>query len=649
MALFITGSAVAQFSVNYRLQGDRAFDNKEYFAAAQYYSAAINGFGTDTALYLAPYSSVITVTKAKNIVDLSYLVYRLAESYRLYNDFTNAGEWYFRAMALNNDYPLARFWYAICLRADQRYSEALTQFQQFKSTYSLDDQYSNRTNMEIENCKFAIEELEFPRPASIEKLTGGINAGGSNYATAKVSGSQLYFTSSRIVPDRKVKRKENPFVNNIYAISGSGTSFGEAELVTISNLQGFEQGTPALTPDGNTMFITRWKQDKNTEFFSIFRSNKNADGSWSEPLEIGFEVNMDGFNSIQPSVTSDGKYLLYSSTRPGGLGGYDLWYCTIDGGNLGQAVNFGSAINSADDEQSPVYINQTKSLIFSSNGRIGMGGFDFFEAKGTFGEWQSPRNMGYPLNSGKDDLYWMPSNSANSTAYISSDRESVCCLELFSTEKLNLAVKGEVIDCDTRRPIIGATVVLFDSLANRKIATTTVDANGRYFFDVYNKKQYQVQISKQGYFTKNVNFDFSRVSRSDTLNNGTTCLRGFQVGVAIILKDIYYDFDKAILRPQSKLVLDTIISIMKDNPGIRIEMASHTDNIGSDEYNNTLSQERAQSCVDYMISRGIPRERLVARGYGKSRPIAPNTINGKDNPDGRQLNRRTEFTVLDSQ
>lgn len=181
--------------------------------------------------------------------------------------------------------------------------------------------------------------------------------------------------------------------------------------------------------------MTIWNGSGNKKIYQVNVSRGNGD-VWSAPKLLGTEVNIEGFNSMQPFVTKDGKYLIFSSDRPGGLGKLDLWYCKLrSDGTLSEASNMGNVINSKENDEAPYYNDQTKKLLFSSDGRVGMGGLDFYESTGDFGTWTEPRNVGYPFNSSKDDVYFTPSDSEDSEGYISSDRESVCCLEIFHVKK----------------------------------------------------------------------------------------------------------------------------------------------------------------------------------------------------------------------
>ncbi len=650
MLLLGAAAANAQYVYDYRRTADIYYSAKDYYSAAQYYSKALGTFKIKPQEIL-PYAVAATgKEKSSKIKDYETVVYRLAESYRQYNDFGNAETYYGQASTFNNPaFPLARFWYGVSLRANGKYQEALDQLKQFRNDYTSADEFSSRAALEIASCEFALAEAKNVPRYTIGKMAGNVNGGGANYAPVLLNNSTLLFTSSR--PDTlttEKEKKENPYINNLYMAQGQGNSFESSKKLDIPVAKGMDQGTAALSPDGNTLYLTRWTVKngiKQAAIYSSYRQNN----AWSEPKALGPNINAEGFSSMQPFVTADGKYFFFVSNRPGGMGKNDIWYSQLQNGTPGAPRNMGTGINSRDEEQAPFYDVKNGILIFSSDGRVGLGGLDFFMSEGNLTNWSAPKNLGTPLNSAKDDIYYTPVDKAKplSAALISSDRQSVCCLELFNVKRNAKTAGGQIMDCDGRLPLTGATVTLLDTVQQKVLQQVTVDETGHYSFDVDMQKNYKVMAEKENYFSKAIYFNTDQLTSLDSLMNPTICLKRYEVGKPIILKDIYYDYNKANLRPQSLIVLDTVVSIMADNPNIIIEMGSHTDSKGTDSYNIKLSQARAQACVDYLASKGVPVSRMVAKGYGESRPIAPNTQpNGKDNPDGRQLNRRTEFKVL---
>ncbi|MEP6611272.1 MAG: OmpA family protein, partial [Mucilaginibacter sp.] len=448
-----------------------------------------------------------------------------------------------------------------------------------------------------------------------------------------------WFTASRY--DTRQKK----YLNNIYKIGAQntlGAAFvkpGDAETGTYT-----EYGTPSLTQSGKRIYFTAWRKNGNKINLAIYYG-QFVNNRWTTLVKLNSNVNTNGYNALQPFVTGDGKRLFFASDKPGGQGGMDLWVSNLDNdGNPLDATNLGNKINSPEDEAAPFYDAGNNKLIYSSKGFTGLGGFDFFESYNNKGQWGVPVNLGYPLNSSKDDLYYFEDPADNRRSYISSDRESDCCLNLFEVNYKQLFINGKISRCDSGKVLQGVKISLVDTTTNQVLNTVETSATGNYLFEIDNKKGYRLRIEKDGYFSKIIPVT---LKGSDTLFNPLTCLQQYQVNKPIRIKNILYDFDKATLRPESKSDLDSLVKILADNPGFEIELASHTDSIGSDVYNLNLSQLRAQECVNYIISKGVNKDRLYAKGYGKNRPIAPNTFpDGTDNPAGRQLNRRTEFTVV---
>jgi len=652
LCLFTT-VANAQFVTNSKRVADVYFQNKEYYAAAEYYKRSLQLSSADSAGFVVPYGFANKIKQENpKKEDYEYSVFQLAESLRHYKNFTDAEKWYALAKEFKNPkYVLATFWYAESLRANQKFDAAINAFNEFAAKYKLNDAYAAKTKSEIASCQFALFELRYPRLFKLTKLQNDINQKGSNY-TPVLKDSKFYFTSSRPVGEAgkkevltdqtnaKVSKKESPYLNAVYETPANPlTGNITIKKVALNSLEK-ESAAPAFHPNGKAIYITSWTAQGDKKIYQLTSSDKG----WADPVELGSQVNVKGFNSMQPFVTKDGKYLIFSSNRSGGQGKYDLWYCSLRAdGSLGQAINFGNKVNSPEDDQAPYYNAQTNRLLFSSNGRIGMGGFDFYESEGDFTNWTEPRNVGYPFNSSKDDMYYTPADHSDTEGYISSDRESLCCLEVFNVKREYLTVKGIVYDCDTKLPLQDAIITLVDSIQTLK---TTTNQAGEYSFKVNSNRKLKLSAEKDKYFTKILNFGYDDLAKKDTLFSPDICLTPYEIDKPIVLKDVLYEFDKATLTEDSKGKLDHLFSIMEDNPKIEIELSAHTDSKGSDAYNMDLSVRRAKSCVDYLVSKGIPISRMTSRGYGETKPVAPNELpNGKDNPDGRALNRRTEFKV----
>jgi outer membrane protein OmpA-like peptidoglycan-associated protein len=650
------GVSQAQYVVNYKKVADTYFENKDYYAASTFYKKALKITG-DSSQAILPYGKERkTASEEKIMEDYEGAVYNLAESSRMYREFSEAEKYYGVATTFTNTkYRKALFYYAESLRANKKFNQAIDAFEQYIKK-NTNDVLVKDAKKEIASCKFALEEMRFPRMVQVKRLPGQVNGLGSNYAPVKY-GNDFYFTSSRPISiagrrdivktdagEVQVATKSNPFLNNIYTSKGDLTATEVSVKALDINLpRGIEVAASTFSPNGNTVYFTAWREKEN---YAIYTAKKTGD-KWSQPVEAGLQVNSKDFNSSQPFVTADGKFLLFSSDRTGGYGKYDLWYCAIrEDGSLGQAVNFGPTINTEDDERAPYYNVSTKKLLFSTDGRIGLGGLDFFEAEGDLVDWTTPKNLGYPFNSSKDDVYFTASDDKGTRGYISSDRESSCCLEVFEVKKEFLSIAGILTDCKTKLPLPGAKVTLSNVEGEQKITTGT---DGKYTFKVDSKRPIKLLFAKDNYFSITKNYAYEELAKADTLIYRDYCISPFKLGIPIVLDNVYYEFNKADLTEPSKKVLDALIPIMEDNPEMEIELGAHTDNIGTDEYNLDLSNRRAQSCVDYLVSKGISVSRLTSKGYGESMPVAPNTIGKgkkqKDNPEGRAKNRRTEFKV----
>jgi OOP family OmpA-OmpF porin len=648
----LVSPARAQFVADYKRTADIYFARQDYYSAAEYYAKALqNKADKKASFYPYEMAGVKTPSKSSKIRQYEELVYRLAESYRNYNDYLSAGKWYDQAVQFSTgQYPLARYWYGVCLRSNGRYADALVQFQQFRSAYTVHDDIQANTDKEIANCQFAVSELEKTgSPFTVRKMGGSANEGGANYAPVWWM-SRLSFTSSRAATATiKPAGDKDPYINHLYTSRSPDSAEYAFQKVEIPG-QNMEQGVDALTPDGLTLFLTQWTVKDGKKQADLYKCvRKGTD--WSEPARLS-TLDIAGFSTMQPAVSTDGRYLLFASDRPGGSGKFDLWYALLDSAsNPGTAVNLGATVNTAGDEEAPYYDAGLKTLIFSTDARVGMGNFDLFQSNGDLSNLTAPVNLGAPLNSPKDDIYFTSANAGRKLfkeAYISSDRASTCCLELFKVTRRGKRIAGTIIDCDTHQPLEGAKVVLLDVPAGKLVAQMTLDASGTYGFDLDDAGNFKILAEKDNYFTKSIAVHDEAMIPVDTLFNGETCLKHYDIGRdhPIVLQNILYDFNSAQLRPESDIVLDTLVSILDENPTMTIELGAHTDGIGGVAFNLKLSDARAKSCVDYLISKGIDPARLTSKGYGKCCPIAPEKINGKDNPEGRQINRRTEFSVL---
>jgi len=429
----------AQVAYNYLRAADYYYKNAEYSSAAPYYEKYLAGSRkiVSDAAY-RPYNTQPSAKKSLATVSSEQqAIYKLAESYRLLHDYSKAVPWYAEAMEFDKTaYPLAAYHYAVSLRALGRHELAEKAFTYFLEAYTQQDKYRETAQRELQNLRFIVAELNKPdlNLYKVEKAAAIINPVGANYAPVWYKDNTLVFTSTR--PDKDTKG--HAYVNRLYSTT---ITYGEPDTVSlfaVTQPKDVDQGVIALTPDGNTMFLTRWTVKQGKKSAAIYSSRKSGD-AWGEPVLMDTILNTPGYNTQQPFVTPDGKRLLYASDRPGGQGGFDLWEAELNGeGTPFFTKNLGPVINTAWNEEAPYYHAASGQLVFSSDGRVGMGGFDFFYSKDSARTWTAPVNFGYPVNSVKDDMYFISKGSKENileSVWLSSDRAAACCLELFSLQK----------------------------------------------------------------------------------------------------------------------------------------------------------------------------------------------------------------------
>jgi OmpA-OmpF porin, OOP family len=650
IVFFSCFSANAQFTYDYLKAADNYFKKADYYSAAQYYEKYLDMNNKGKANGFTPYvvqqgkkSGVKTAVSSRE-----QAIYNLAESYRLLNDHIKAEPYYKEAIGFDKtQFPLATFHYATTLRALEKFADAEKQFTDFLAYYTTADEYQEKAQREIQNLQFIQAQLKKADIGSytVQKFAEGLNATGANYAPVWMNANMLLFTSTR--PENTATK--NPvFTNRVYQAVYTDGVVGNVGRANLPEAKDMHQGVATITPDGNIMFLTRWTIRDAKKTSAIYTSNKNGD-TWSEPVLVDAMINTPGFNAQQPFVMPDGHHLLYASDKAGGEGGFDLWSAEIDGsGKVLSTVNLGKTINTKFDEQAPFFHEPTSTLVFSTNGRVGMGGYDFFYSKGNIGNWNQPVNFGYPVNSVKDDIYFTSRGGARNIledVLFSSDRSAECCLEMFSLRKTRPVkrISGIITACESGMPLAGVNVAIVDTINHKTIHTQVTDEQGRYEFTLTDFEILTAQASSKGYLTNSMVIRLPADLDAETLVNPALCI----TKPIVVLDNIYYEFNKAILLEESFPSLDKLVNMLNENPTMRIEIGGHTDSKGSNELNQKLSEARAQSVVDYLVSKGIDPARLESKGYGATKPIAPNkNADGSDNPEGRQKNRRTEFKVL---
>lgn len=637
----------------YFIKGEELFKQKKYYEAIQYYEKFLN-----TEVKNTPRSQPFAVRKkvpGKSNLNLhNEVVYRLAEGYRHLNNYTMAEKWYGEAMAFPKAaYPECAYWYGVALRANQKYEEAYSILTGFKETYTKMGPLLTGVDKELENLKFIKNQLSKEKDNFILNRRQ-IPAQTSAYAISKSGSNKITYTVAQ----------ENKTDDLILArLFESNDQYGIAEKpspLQIEQAPGIHNGLATFSKDGKKMFFTRWSS-KNGETQSAIYSADQTDTGWTKPYRLLSPINTKGSNSGQPFLTPDGKYLLFSSNREGGVGKYDIWYATLDSNFYPLLVtNAGNIINTSEDEVAPSYHQHSRTLLFSSSGHIGMGGYDIFSAKGDFqlSKWENPVNAGKPINSSRDDLYFISTDEDNlwNTGWLSSDRSTDCCLELYDIRQYNKQlISGKVVDCNSREPLPGVKLMVKNmSQNNKEVSGYQTQLNGSYTFELKNTSRIEVTAEKEGYQSATENFTLYFDSGTNQFSNNEICLTPIAATVSekpeptqeesVVLAK--FSFNQSSLPGSSMYDLDSLVAFMQSHPSVIIEVGGHTDGKGSDTYNLKLAQKRVDACLRYLVNKGISKSRLIGKAYGKCCPLVPEQINGRDNPAARQINRRVEYKVI---
>lgn len=496
-----------------------------------------------------------------------------------------------------------------------------------------------------------------PKPAAdtvkimIVNLGKTINSPFPDYAPViSADGEELVFTSRRPSTERDIKKNKTG-MESVYSSSydSKKKKWNDAKILAESiNQPGRHNSAIALSNDGQRMLLYRDDQSGNGDIYESKLEGEN----WTTPVKLPEPVNSKEHES-SASISPDGRTIYFVSNRKGGKGGRDIWLCRMDNnGAWGNAENLGGSINTTEDEEGVFIHPDGKTLYFSSKGHNSSGGYDIFRSVLENGTWSEPESLGPKINTPDDDVYFVLAANGITGFYASGKPGGLGDKDLYeirftplkapkkeSGPQLTL-LKGLITDEQSGKPL-EASIEIIDNVKNEVISKITSNSSsGKYMVSLPSGKNYGVVVKAKNYLfhSENVNIPYS-AGYQEVIKD--VPLKKLEVGKSIVLNNIFYDFDKATLRDESMSELERLVMLLNENPSLSIEISSHTDNKGSDDYNQKLSQMRAQSVVDFLIGKGIAKARLVAKGYGETVPVATN-----DTEEGRQQNRRTEFKVL---
>jgi len=535
-----------------------------------------------------------------------------------------------------------------------------------------------QVNRLIEQCRNGKELVASPLRVVINNIGPAVNSVEDDYNPLLTSDEAIMFFTSRRQLDEDSRR--NPFDNKYYE-DIYYTHYGAGKWMEAKRMEkpinktknNNNNAAVALSADDNTMYL--YDGHKNA---GDFKMSVNISGVWKKPKPVRGFVN-SRYRETSLCLSKDGNTMYFiSNYKKGGLGGTDIYVSTkLPDGRWDIPKNLGPMINTKYDEAAVRLSANDSILYFSSKGHNSMGGYDIFYSELLPGkQWSMPKNIGYPINTPDDDLFFTPSSKSKSAYYSTILEKGIGGKDIYKVVFLGaekevifpdafmivrgflpphenaffipplkftidtmLLVKGLITDSETGAPVF-AKMDVIDNDVSRVIATTTSDTTGKYFIKIPQPKNYGVEIVARNYMLYLDVLDLSKESyRNEIIRNFK--LEPIEVGAKMILKNIFFEFGKSTLKPESFIQLDNVVLLMKSTPNLKIEISGHTDNVGSAKANQKLSEDRAKAVVDYIVSRGIDISRLVYKGYGFTQPVAPNTT-----AEGRAQNRRVEFKII---
>ncbi|MFT5723118.1 MAG: outer membrane protein OmpA-like peptidoglycan-associated protein [Bacteroidia bacterium] len=498
---------------------------------------------------------------------------------------------------------------------------------------------------QIDRTLFAKHSYNNPVPFEPVNLGTAINTDHEEYFPGlDIEEQTLYFTR-RDASLSIYEQNEDLYISDLKESSGSWSWSASKNIGTPVNTRENE-GAFSASPDGKYLFFTSCARQGGFGSCDIWYTIREGD-TWTDPQNMDRPINSKQWES-QPSISADGITLFFASNRSGGMGGTDIWYSTKVNGQWGRPVNLGPEINTARDEQFPFIHNDGTTLYFTSEGLPGMGKSDIFLTRLINGKWGKPMNLGYPINTGGDEWNFIV-NRKGDVAYFSStglkpnyggmDLYSINLYEGARPQKTSY-VRGTVTDKFTGKAL-KTDIELFSLKTGLKVTHTYSDAqNGKFLLNLPANSDYALKAGAPGYAYHSENFSLTESSLNEPYEL-IIRLEPIKKDVRMVMKNVLFEVDKSELKPESHVELDQLVDYLNRNATLYIEIGGHTDNTGSESRNTTLSQQRAQSVYNYLVSKGIAAERLTFKGYGSSQPVATN-----ETTEGRTQNRRTEIKIV---
>jgi len=624
------------------------FDNYEYALALQDYQKTIQ----------------------KRTPDLQTMQH-IADAYRLTRQSQEAENWYGKVVNTPGHEPVSIYYYAEALRSNGNYKEAKQQYMQWGDEMP---EQAERAQELMRACDLALSWMNKLPVAKVEAFQNINYANYSDFSPTPFGNNGVIFTSDRGVSEGKKKEKvygwtgrpylqlflaqqdvqgnwSNPMalqdiVNSDYHNATASAAEGSKRLYFTRTHLVLKRGN--VNPDP-TSWVKKPEVNEYVNRLEIFSAEKQKDG-WSNIQPFSYN-NVNKYSVGHPAVTPDGSTLYFVSDMPGGMGETDIYYSVRQAdGSWGDPINAGVILNTPGRESFP-YVDADGKLYFASDGHTGMGGMDIFSAEGERAAWTGARNLGYPINSPKND-YGIMFTKPGETGLLSSNRDSPNGTDdIFKFSMLKKPVVLAITTLERKQNAQKKNIQVPLPQVNLKVseqnssdsAIAVSDEKGTYFMDGRQGNTYTFMGSKDGYLKQEAVAQVPETA-GDTVQVALLFDKN-EVARTVVLDNIYYDLDKWDIRTDAAKELDKIVTLLKNNPRVELEMSSHTDSREGFKYNQQLSEKRAQAAVDYIVSMGIDRSRLTARGYGKTKLVNRCADGVECTEAEHQLNRRTEFKI----
>ena len=626
----------------------------KFYALGEYYDASTK------------YRKAYSQTPAKERVQRGRIALKMAECYRRINYTQKAIAAYNNAIRYKQTDSLTQLRLGQQLMKNGNYKEAAKAFQTFIDSADIQQQAANiqlaRTGLRSAQQAPEWKKLGSDYTVKRENLFNSRRADYSPMLAGDDS-NQLFFTSTR----NQAKGDELSGITGtknadiFYSQKDENGKWQRPEAIDTELNTDFDEGACSFSPDARTMYLTQCKTDPDYPRYATIVTSQRSDAAWSKAVEL--QLTRDTLSAYaHPAVSPDGQWLYFSSNMPGGMGGYDIWRVRLTTSGVGGVENVGSPINSPGDELFPTF-RPNGDLYFSSDGHEGMGGLDIYIARQK-GNGYTISHPGFPLNSQGDD-FGMTFEGMKNQGFFSSNRgdgKGWDHIYSFYNPEIIQTVKGWVYEQDGYELTQAVVYMVGNDGTNLKLS---VKGDGSFTQEIKAGVDYVLLGTCKGFLNHQEHIKVEPVKKSEEY---VLQFPLASITAPVLIDNIFYDFDKATLRPESAAALDQLVALLKENPNVTIELSAHTDYKGSSEYNKRLSQRRAESVVKYLAEHGIENDRLTPVGYGKEQPklirkkvaerypfLKENdvlteayikTLKDDEQEQCNQLNRRTEFRVL---